>query len=239
MPAPRALLFDLGNTLVAYYRKEEFAPVLQRAVESSRSVLQQHGVTLGSVDEAMQRALAENREAPDYRFSPLLPRLQRIFRLPDPLPSSLENQLTAAFMRPIFHTARIYEDALDALKTLRQQQIKTAVVSNSPWGSAPAMWQQELLRLGLRPLVDAAVFCGDVGWRKPAPAIFHHAANLLGEKPVDCLFVGDDPEWDIQGGSAAGMRTLLIDRAGVHPAFTGDKITALTELPAYLHKNFP
>jgi len=48
--------------------------------------------------------------------------------------------------------------------------IKTAIVSNSPWGSSANAWRHELMRHGLLERVDAAVFCGDVGWRKPNPA---------------------------------------------------------------------
>ena len=116
------------------------------------------------------------------------------------------------------------------LKELRSRGLKTAVVSNSPWGSAAELWREELRRLELLPLIDAAVFCGDVGWRKPAPAIFQHAAALVGEKPEHCLFVGDDPEWDMLGSKAAGMRPVLLDRVGRHRDYVGNKITSLTEL---------
>ncbi|WP_159736691.1 HAD hydrolase-like protein, partial [Arthrobacter sp. 9V] len=29
--------------------------------------------------------------------------------------------------------------------------------------------------------------------------------------PADCLFVGDDPERDVVGARAAGMRAVLVD----------------------------
>jgi putative hydrolase of the HAD superfamily len=225
-----AVLFDLGNTLVAYYRKEEFAPVLASAVAAAIDLLEKHGIVTLHFDAAMQAALAENRESPDHRFSPLLPRLRRIFRLQADLPPVVTLALTDAFMRPIFDTAKLYDDAIPALKELRSRGLKTVIVSNSPWGSAPALWRQELDRHGLLPLIDAAVFCGDVGWRKPALQIFRHAAALIAESPEHCLFVGDDPEWDIRGSKAAGMRPVLIDRSALHHDYVGNKITSLTEL---------
>jgi len=71
-----------------------------------------------------------------------------------------------------------------------------------------------LARLKLLNAVDVTVFCGDVGWRKPAKVIFDHAAQLLGVTADRCCFVGDDPRWDAQGAANAGMRPILLDRDG-------------------------
>lgn len=76
----------------------------------------------------------------------------------------------AAFLKPIFDLARLDPDALPLLETLRQRGIKTAIVSNTLWGSSASMWRNELARHGLLDTVDASVFCGDIGWRKPNPA---------------------------------------------------------------------
>jgi putative hydrolase of the HAD superfamily len=108
------------------------------------------------------------------------------------------------------------------------------VVSNSPWGSPPAAWRKELERLGLAPLVDSIVLCGDCGWRKPSPRIFEHACAELGVRGDECIFVGDDLEWDVAGSAAAGMRPVLIDRDGRYSSFTGLRIRRLNELTTLL-----
>jgi putative hydrolase of the HAD superfamily len=91
---------------------------------------------------------------------------------------------------------------------------KTAIVSNTPWGSPGDLWHEEIRRLGLADHVDTIVCCDDVGWRKPAAPIFQHTMDKLGVTPAECLFVGDDPRWDIVGPRAIGMPAILIDRAG-------------------------
>ncbi len=48
------------------------------------------------------------------------------------------------------------------------------------------------------------------------------------------MFVGDDPEWDITGSTAVGMRAVLIDRDNLFPTHTGIRITSLTDLPTLL-----
>jgi phosphoglycolate phosphatase-like HAD superfamily hydrolase len=59
--------------------------------------------------------------------------------------------------------------------------------------------------------VDAAVFCMDVGWRKPHRAPFDRALSLLEVAPADALFVGDDHRWDIVGAQNAGLRPVLLE----------------------------
>ena len=53
-----------------------------------------------------------------------------------------------------------------------------------------------------------------VGAGKPDPAIFHHALDALGVAPGEALHCGDLPAYDCAGAAAAGVRAVLIDRAG-------------------------
>jgi putative hydrolase of the HAD superfamily len=65
-----------------------------------------------------------------------------------------------------------------------------------------------------------------VGWRKPAGPVFEHAASKLGVKPEECIFVGDNPAWDVEGSRASGMKAVLLDRQGR----TEGALRSLTEL---------
>lgn len=225
-----AVLFDLGNTLAAYYRRDEFHPILDRAIARTLARLRAAGFDGVSQEVATSRALTENREAADFRFSPLADRLARIFSVPDDAMKQLGEPLCEAFLGPIFEIGKIYDDTHGALQALRSQGYRTAVVSNLPWGSPPALWRKELRRLGIAALVDAVVLCGDVGWRKPSRRIFDHAAQRLRVPSAECVFVGDDLEWDIAGSAAAGMRPVLIDRDDRHVGFDGARVRSLHEL---------
>jgi len=72
----------------------------------------------------------------------------------------------------------------------------------------------ELQRHRLTGLFEVAVFCVEVGWRKPSPHIFRHALERMGAEAGKTLFVGDDVEWDVSGPTRVGMQAALIDRAG-------------------------
>lgn len=231
-----AVLFDLGNTLASYYQPADFRPILFDAVNAVLLELDRLGETRPKAERAHAAALAENREAPDFRFTPISGRFERIFEIPLVDKPELALRLTEVFLAPIFAVGRVYEDSVSALLRLRNDGYTLGIVSNSPWGSPSKLWRQEVRRLGLDVLVDAVVFCGDVGWRKPSPHIFLHAAKKLGRAPADCVFVGDDLRWDISGSDAVGMRSYLLDRDGRHRNYDGSRGTNLEELIEWLKR---
>ncbi len=205
--AVRAVLFDLGNTLVSYYRAEDFPIVLRSCVAACLAELDMPG---SGIDEALfQRAMTLNIEASDHRVRPIADRLAVLFPCFACHPGRLE-RLTAAFLKPIFATAVMDPAVLPTLAALREQDVLTAIVSNTPWGSPAELWRQELARHGLLSAVDAAVFCVEVGFRKPHPAPIRQALVNLGVEPAEALFVGDDPRWDVAGARAAGVVPLLL-----------------------------
>jgi len=95
-------------------------------------------------------------------------------------------------------------DALPALTRLGTQFPLVSVTN----GNA------DLERIGLAHLFRFTVSSRDCGVAKPAPEIFHAACARLGLPPHAVLHVGDDPELDVAGARAAGLRTAWINRSG-------------------------
>jgi putative hydrolase of the HAD superfamily len=155
--------------------------------------------------DTYNRALLLNKEQPDCAVRPLTERLELLFGA-----TASPDALVAAFLKPIFSMARLHRHALFVLDELRSAGIKTAIVSNTPWGSPADAWRRELQRHGLLDRVDATVFCMDVGWRKPHRAPFDRPLSLLGVGPTEAVFVGDDPRWDMIGAEGAGLRPVLL-----------------------------
>ena len=236
-----AVLFDLGNTLVSYYRRTEFAPVLQRSIAAAAGALDLHRSRRGAlgrpIDVAAATTLAQrfNTERADSRVWPLADRLNQIFEIADEATPELSAELAERFLEPIFDVARVDESAVSVLQRIRLLGKKTAIVSNTPWGSPG--WRRELARHGLLDLVDTAVLCVDVGWRKPAPQIFAHTLETLDVAPSAALFVGDDPQWDILGARRAGIAPVLLSAT---PS-SGEclRITQLEELLPVLSSSPP
>jgi epoxide hydrolase-like predicted phosphatase len=91
---------------------------------------------------------------------------------------------------------RLEEDMLAAVGAARERGLRTGLLSNS-WGNDYPLEQ-------LRPLFDDLVISGDVGLRKPDPAIYVLAAERLGVDPAGCLFV-DDLKANVTAAEAVGM----------------------------------
>ena len=207
----RAVLFDMGNTLVEYWDRPAWRGILQEALSEVERYLAQVGMLSLPPGMVEQRVQDESRSAPDHRVQPLEGKLTRIYGL-EKAPAEVRAEACRRFMVPIFARGRLYADAIPTLRSLRERGLCTAILSNTPWGSPAALWRAEMDRLGLLREVDLLVFCDDVGWRKPAPPMFRFAMENLGVEPDECLFVGDDPRWDIAGPRALGMDAVLIDR---------------------------
>ena len=225
------ILFDLGNTLVRYFYRAEFPEILEEALGEVRGLLRDRGLPVATPSEMWQRVEDEKQESGGRQVRPMAGRLARIFGLDEATQSTdLAMDMCRRFLKPIFARARRYEDTLPTLAELRSKGFVTAIISNTPWGSPAELWREELARQGLLDAVDATVFCTDVGWRKPAPQIFEFTLAKLGAAPEHCIFVGDDPSWDIAGPKAMGMQAILIDRLGMLRDADADRIESLAEL---------
>jgi FMN phosphatase YigB (HAD superfamily) len=185
----RAVLFDLGNTLVSYYATAEFPAVLHGCLQECRTVL---GWPQDSERDRtlFVRAMGLNAERPDGAVYALDQRLRELFGQHAALDDSTLAAVCQAFLKPIFSLGRLDPEALPLLESIRQRGLKTAIVSNAPWGSSASAWRSELARHGLLDRLDASVFCGDVGWRKPNPAPFVRALELIDVAPADALSSG-------------------------------------------------
>jgi putative hydrolase of the HAD superfamily len=126
------------------------------------------------------------------------------------------------FLEPGFAVALCYEDTLPVLARLRAEGLRLAILSNTPWGSPAGPWREEVARHGLRERVEAVLFCRDAGWRKPAEPPFALMLRTLGVAPEECLFIGDEPRWDLAGAERSGLPAVLLDRSGETPGAARD-----------------
>lgn len=118
---------------------------------------------------------------------------------------------------------RAFPDAEPALAELRGLGLRLVCVSN--WDiSLPEV----LERCGLAGMLDGVVTSAEAGVRKPDPAILARALELVGCSPAEALYVGDTPAEDLAAARAAGVRALLVDRAG------GADIDSLKAIRQYL-----
>jgi len=116
-----------------------------------------------------------------------------------------------------------YADALPALTRLAARFPLVSLTN----GNA------DIERIGLAHLFRFSLSSRECGVAKPAPAIFHAACARLGLPPHAVLHVGDDPELDVAGARAAGLRAAWINRNSACWPLSGQpdiEVPDLTEL---------
>lgn len=118
---------------------------------------------------------------------------------------------------------RIYDDVTPALDALASRGIGLGIISN---------WDERLRPLldglGLSKYFEAIIVSCDVGFPKPSPVIFEHAAKKLGAAAESILHAGDSREHDFEGATAAGFHAVLLER-GEKTSKLG-RIQSLSEL---------
>lgn len=119
----------------------------------------------------------------------------------------------------------VLASAAALLESLRDRGLKTGLVANS-WPDPARILRADAETLGLAAHLDAMVFSGEVGVRKPAPEIFLCACAELGVDPAAALFAGDDLETDVRAAASLGMRTVQAlwfradEQRAIEPDFT-------------------
>jgi putative hydrolase of the HAD superfamily len=69
-----------------------------------------------------------------------------------------------------------------------------------------------LEHLGLSKYFAHVFLSSELGADKPNPEIYRRALRVSGKQPDETLHVGDDPERDWQGATAAGLSIFQLDR---------------------------
>lgn len=111
------------------------------------------------------------------------------------------------------------------------QGYRLAVVTNT---HQPDLVAGHLAELGLLSMFDAVVSSVEVGWRKPHPAIYSAALEVLGVDASSSVFVGDTYRPDFEGPQRAGMMAYLIDPHQHAPVPESRRLSSIFDLPARL-----
>jgi putative hydrolase of the HAD superfamily len=121
--------------------------------------------------------------------------------------------------------------AVATLVELRERGIRRGLISVCTEEVA-AVWPET----ALAPHFESALFSATCGLMKPDPRIYALACEELGVRPAEAVFVGDGANDELPGAERAGLRAVLIHRAGSPPiwpgleGWSGPRITSVPEL---------
>lgn len=201
----KAVLFDLGNTLVKTWAPEAtihgvLASLgIDRAVEEIREALLR---TEEEFRESGYRSLYGKADYVEYweKWNSQVLRNLGI---------SGNNYLAKEILIRWFDHADcvIYPDAEKTLVNLKQTGLKLGLISTAYEEDIAAILQRANLD---RSFSDVIVGANTLMKEKPHPDVFKYALRKLSVEPEAALFVGDHAKNDYEGARAVGMRALLI-----------------------------
>jgi putative hydrolase of the HAD superfamily len=229
--AYRAVFFDVGETLVhpAPSFPELFASIVSREghARDAEDVVAASSVVMRRFSEAAvaTELWTTSPERSRAFWLGVYGRMLSELHLPsdDGLPDTLYRGFTDLANYALF------DDVVPALRDLADAGLALGIVSNFE------AWLEDLLGvLGVRDLFPVRVISGVEGIEKPDPRIYALALERADVAAADSVYVGDNPEFDVDPPSTLGMFTVLVDRRGRHEQHVGARVTDLSDLAGVL-----
>lgn len=193
-----ALLFDLDDTLYSLdmHRRRHLARAWQPWLQQ---------LTLGACNAVLDAAVHERIF---FRDMPAFLARHGVTS------ASANDQLCAASRDTWFSDMRL-DDGVAPLLDAYKKRFRLGLITNGPsWTQRAKITQLELERW-----FDVLIVSAEFGVDKPDVAIFQHALTCLDVTAADAVMIGDNPDADIRGAHAAGMRAVWITHPRqVYPA---------------------
>jgi putative hydrolase of the HAD superfamily len=234
----RAVLFDLGDTLIC--PAGPWDPVIARACAALSETLCQRGIPLDCDSFSSEFATALRAYYAQRETSleePTTFRMLHELLASKGYPAGDDDVRAAldalyAITRSNWHAA---EDALPALRALRERGLRLGLLSNAGDDEDVHILAHEA---GVTPFLDFIVTSAQIGFRKPDLRTFRAALAHWNFSPGDVAMIGDRLDADVAGGKSAGLFTVWItlNPLDLRPDAPQPDLTisSLNQLPALL-----
>jgi HAD superfamily hydrolase (TIGR01509 family) len=239
-PQIKAVVFDLGETLLNFGRVETMR-VFRQSAAQTYDYLKSHGQPAGSfwwyfirnMAAIRVRALLANITGRDFDALSLLKRfgIRRGYTLSE----EQWREVGWLWYEPLGRIAKVEPDIKETLVKLRQMGLKLGILSNT-FVSAGSL-DRQLGQFGILEFFPHRLYSYQFKYRKPDRRIFEAAIAKTGEPAQNILFVGDRIDVDIRPALKAGMHAALksaYTNTGKEVPDGVWKIERIAELPAII-----
>ena len=215
----RAVIFDLDNTLTDFMRMKRVS--VKAAIEGMIDA----GLKM-SPEQATEKLfdIYDREGIEDQRVFDRF--LEEEFGEIDPM---IHTAAIIGYRRGREYTLVLYPHVKKTLLALAKRGLKLAVLSDAPRYQA---WSR-LCYLQLPHFFDHVITFEDTQVRKPDPAPFLRAIELLEMHPDEVIMIGDWPARDMVGGSGVGIKTVYArygDTSGATTSGADYEIDDISEL---------
>ncbi len=109
-----------------------------------------------------------------------------------------------AYWDPFIAHMEVYQGAEAFMKKLKAAGIRIGAGTNM----TAFMQYKKLQRLGLTSYIDWLLTSEEASVEKPADRFFKLCLDKSGCDPNECLFIGDNPKWDVESSLKHGMNAI-------------------------------
>ena len=209
-----AIFFDLDDTL---YATSEFA---RQAYLNAVKAMIKVGVKLApeTLFVELMEVLKEFSSNYPYHFDKLLRRIpcQSYIGLNRGI---LIAAAVAAYHDTKYSLLKPYPDAVRILESLSGRKLIRGIIT----AGLEVKQAEKLLRLNVYQYFNQdAIFISDqIGISKPNPKLYQYVCNFFQIKPETAIYIGDNPESDIDPANQIGMITIRVRRDGKYNHLEG------------------
>lgn len=211
--SPKAIIFDLGSTLIEYDK----IPWPELAIVCMKDVakfLRKKNIEIPADDDEFvaifETVKADFRKLAQDKFIEWsIPQAAEKLLKKLSLESSevLIDGMFDAYYKQVEKNLSIYDDTVSTLELCKENGFTIGLVSNTIFPDMTHL--KELKRYKIDSYFDFTLFSSAFGVRKPHKDIFYKAVNLAGYAPSECVYIGDRYIEDVTGPQSIGMHAIL------------------------------
>lgn len=203
----KAVLFDLGNTLVEPWIPEIVFQRILNSLGIRRSV--------SEVKEALAKTEAEFNALGYRSLYGKLPYKEYWHKWDSWVLEFLGVPAKKEHIEEIlskwfdYAECKMHPDVAETLLKLKKLELKLGLVSTGYEEDIHTIFEKINLQ---RELFDVIIGVNTIKKEKPHPEVFRYALAKLNVEPSQALFVGDNVDTDYKGAEKAGLKAILIQR---------------------------
>lgn len=223
----KALIFDFDGTLVDFVESD---------IASLKYIYSLTGVNYGEgvfIEKAISNIIHFHELVDKGEVDPKTMHRYRLFNTFKELGFQWDEFYVDRYKANLLHETKPYPGADNLLSSLLTKG-KLGLITNA---YDPGMQKKRIKASGLFDFFDEILIAGEEDYSKPDPQVFHLMSKRLDLEPDECIFIGDSPEFDIQGANIVGMITILIHRSGKQIRYKPNyQVDSIEELGILLQK---
>ena len=208
----KAVLFDLGDTLINFGKVDKTAAIKQAAA-NSYEYLKSLGQPVGSLRRYFLRNMIEIRcrcifsdiTGKDFDSFDVMKKIGR--RQGYKLTDQQWLEFNWLWYKPLAELAFIEPDIAQSLGRLKKMGLRLGILSNTFVGKEAL--DRHLSEIGILDMFEMRMYSCYHPYRKPDKRIFFDACEKMGLKPENILFVGDRVDTDAAGAIAANIKCVI------------------------------